>query len=94
MRVERARVERIADPAAEEDSVDVAGLEARVGERALDGLRGDRPGAPSGCLRMVGLPDAGDRDRAREIGNLRGAAPVPRGGPHAAPDLALTIHAA
>src|SRR5206468_10689102 len=65
------------------DAVDVPRREARIGERALDRLRGDLLGGAARGLGVVRLPDAGDRDLAGDVLQVGGEAPVGRCGGHA-----------
>jgi len=58
-------VELVAE-AAERDAIDVPGMEAGVVDRLLGGLRPDLDGGAPGRLRVLGLTNADDGDRAAD----------------------------
>src|SRR5262249_38868899 len=58
------------------EAVDLAGIDAGVGERPLDRLRRDLLRRAARRFGVVGLANAGDRDRARDVLELGRKSPV------------------
>jgi hypothetical protein len=75
VRAEGVLVELRSDATPVHEAVDVGGVEAAVGERALDGLRADRDRVAARRTAVIRFADARDRDGAAHVVDLGRGAP-------------------